>query len=525
MKQIKNFISALISFLVIAMMFSTPAYAEDPTYTIAVRNETSGYTYEAYQLFSGTYASDKLADITWGSSITEEGKTALFTKYNIPANNRTAEAVAEALDGETEAGIRELAKVLNTTTGALSNAISMPYSESIVIGSAAAFKGYAASGLHAGYYLVVNKSIPAGGDNVYSDYIVQLVKDVAVEPKSDKPSSLKKVKDKNDSDTNSQYSALQDSADYNIGDKVPFTLTATLPADFDKYDQYYLKIEDDMSKGLTLDKTFKIFYGAEDTTGDTVSPSVSQELSSFPDGSLYSYTIPDLKDMEQVLTGGDVIRIEYTATLTSDAVIGSAGNPNKYRIEFSNNPNQGGLNGPKGTTPWDENVVFTYKTIFNKIDNENNPLTGADFKLEKLVGGTYTDVTTLGTSSNHPTKTGSTSGSTFTFSGLADGQYRLTEITTPAGYNTISPIVFTISAQHDTASDHPTLISLSGTDGDSFTMSADETAGSLSANIVNKAGIALPSTGGTGTALFRIAGVAVVILAGFFFVSSGRKKH
>ena len=349
---------------------------------------------------------------------------------------------------------------------------------------------------------------------------------MAVEPKSDKPSSLKKVKDKNDSDTNSQYSALQDSADYNIGDKVPFTLTATLPADFDKYDQYYFKFEDDMSVGLSLDsRSMRMYFGEADTEGQVITPSVFPLESSYTEGRLYSYTISDLKDMEHVLTGGDVIRIEYTATLTSDAVIGSAGNPNKYRIEFSNNPNQGGLNGPKGTTPWDENVVFTYKTIFNKIDNENNPLTGADFKLEKLVDGTYTDVTTLGTSSNHPTKTGSTSGSTFTFSGLADGQYRLTEITTPAGYNTISPIVFTISAQHDTASDHPALISLSGTDGDSFTMSADETAGSLSANIVNKAGIALPSTGGTGTALFRIAGVAVVILAGFFFVSSGRKKH
>ncbi|MBR2769222.1 MAG: isopeptide-forming domain-containing fimbrial protein [Solobacterium sp.] len=525
MKHIKNFISAVISFLVIAMMFSISAFAEDPTYTIAVRNEATGYTYEAYQIFSGTYASEKLADITWGSGITEAGKTALYNKYSIPAASRTAEAVAEAIEADDSSNrARELAKCLNDAAGALDNAIAMPYSESIVIGSSAAFKGYAASSLHAGYYLVVNKSIPAGDDSVYSDYIVQLVNDVAVEPKSEKPASLKKVQDINDSDTTPQLSALQDSADYDIGDKVPFTLTATLPADYDKYEQYYLKLEDDMSKGLSLDKSITIFFGAEDTTGDTVSPSVSQE-SSYTGGKVYSYTIPDLKESNPNLTSGDVITIKYEAILNSNAVIGSAGNPNKYRIEFSNNPNEGGLDGPKGTTPWDENVVFTYQTIFNKADTDHHALTGADFKLEKLVNGIYTDVTTFGSGSNRPTKTGSTSGSTFTFSGLADGQYRLTEITTPAGYNTISPIVFTISASHDTTSDHPALIALTGTDGADFTMTPNVTDGSLTAEIVNKSGIALPSTGGTGTTLFRITGVLVVILAGFFFVSSGRKKH
>ena len=76
MKHTKNFLSALISLFVIAAMFAVPAYAENDTYTIAVRNEAEGYTYEAYQIFSGTYANGKLADITGGSGITEAGKTA-----------------------------------------------------------------------------------------------------------------------------------------------------------------------------------------------------------------------------------------------------------------------------------------------------------------------------------------------------------------------------------------------------------------------------------------------------------------
>ena len=36
----------------------------------------------------------------------------------------------------------------------------------------------------------------------------------------------------------------------------------------------------------------------------------------------------------------------------------------------------------------------------------------------------------------------------FTLSGLDDGEYTLTETVTPAHYNTISPITFTVTADH-----------------------------------------------------------------------------
>jgi len=205
-------------------------------------------------------------------------------------------------------------------------------------------------------------------------------------------------------------------------------------------------------------------------------------------------------------------------------VVGQDGNPNTVLVKFDNNPNNCGKGEPGGTTPEDVNIVFTYKTVFNKVDgsNKNAPLTGANFTLEKWVDGAWVDVTTLGSGDNHPTKTGDTTVSTFAFSGLDDGKYRLTETETPAGFNTIEPIEFTITAEHDIQSDNPALTALTGTDGDAFKMTVDLAAGALSKDIVNNKGAQLPSTGGIGTKIFYGVGAVLVIGAGV--VLMGRKR-
>ena len=214
--------------------------------------------------------------------------------------------------------------------------------------------------------------------------------------------------------------------------------------------------------------------------------------------------------------------LTYNCTLNNDAVVGKAGNPNTVHLEFDNNPNKCGEGTPGGKTHDDTNIVFTYKTVFNKVDKDKNPLTGADFKLEKKVKGKWVDVTTLGDGTNKPAKTGDTTGSTFTFTGLDDGQYKLTETTTPGGYNTIDPIEFTITAEHDVKSDNPALTALTGTGDKEFTMTPDLNAGSLSADIINEKGSTLPSTGGIGTTMFYIIGAIMVIGAGVVLISRRR---
>lgn len=208
--------------------------------------------------------------------------------------------------------------------------------------------------------------------------------------------------------------------------------------------------------------------------------------------------------------------VTYSAKLNENAVIGSAGNPNRVYLTYSNNPNKGG-EGDTGKTPDDKNIVFTYKTVVNKVemvDQDKKPLKGAAFKLEKKQSDeTYKEVKSFTAGDD----------TTFTFTGLDDGDYRLTEITTPAGYNTIKPIDFTITATHDTESEDPQLLTLSGkaTTGEA-NFASDTNAGSLTTDVVNKKGSTLPSTGGIGTTIFYVAGCAMVVLAGVMITA--RKK-
>ena len=37
----------------------------------------------------------------------------------------------------------------------------------------------------------------------------------------------------------------------------------------------------------------------------------------------------------------------------------------------------------------------------------------------------------------------------FEFKGIDDGDYKIVEVVTPKGYNTMAPIEFTVTAEHD----------------------------------------------------------------------------
>ena len=266
-----------------------------------------------------------------------------------------------------------------------------------------------------------------------------------------------------------------------------------------------------MSKGLIYTaNNAKITIGGIDVTN-----SFTEAVTTKEDGStVVTWTCNNLKGIEGVtLDANTTVVVNYTAKLNNNAVLGSAGNPNTVNLTYSNNPNKGD-EGETGKTPDDKNIVFTYKVVANKVDQDKKSLAGAAFKLEKKASdGTYTMVKefTAGT------------GTSFEFKGLDEGDYKLTETTTPAGYNTITPVEFTISATHDTTADEPTLISLSGnaTTGEAA-FTANTTNGSLTTDIMNKKGSTLPSTGGRGTTMIYIIGAALIVMAGV--VLAMRKK-
>lgn len=497
MKHMKKFVSLLLTAVMVLAMSMT-AFAEETTYSITINNSAEGHIYEAYQIFTGDLSGTTLSNIVWGSGVSEAGKTAL--------GDAAAKAETLKTEADAKAFAKEVAPYLTTAAG---------YANTVTDGK------YVISGLAAGYYLVKDQDGSLTGDNdSYTEYIVKVVSNTTADPKSDVPTVQKKVKDINDS-TDDAMTDWQDSADHDIGDSVPFQLKATLADNVSSYTTYKVVFHDTLSKGLTYNNDAKVYIDSREINGFTVTTTVNE------DGTT---TLTVSCDDVKALGAGNssVITVEYTATLNDGAVLGSAGNPNEVYLEYSNNPNKSEAgNNETGNTPKDVVIVFTYKTIINKVaknpdydpevegSKEYIPLTGAEFTLEKYNKKTdkWEAITVVKNDE----------GTTFTFSGLDDGNYRLTETTTPAGYNSIDPIEFTVTAEHDVLSDNPALTSLSGnaTTGE-LKFTSNTTEGSLSTDVVNKSGSTLPETGGMGTTIFYVLGTILVLGAAIMLIAKKR---
>lgn len=484
-KKIAGFILAFAMILAIAM--PSVVMAADTTYKLTLQNTVEGHTYEVYQVFSGTLSTKNnkkvLSDLKWGSGVKADAYT------------ETAKAKAETLTDETTA--RAFAKEL-VNQKKLSAATKTVQSTTGTTEIA---------GLAAGYYLVKDTdSSLANKNDSYTAYILQVVGDATTSVKSDVPSSEKKVKDINDS-TDTETTEWQDAADWDIGDEVPFKIEGTLPSNYDKYKKYTLKFHDKEEEGLTFkSETVKVFIdNTEITEGFRVV--VNPE-----DNDTFDVVFDNLKTTSA--KNNSVIRVEYKSVLNEKANLGKPGNKNTMYMEFSNNPNneQG---GEFGKTPDDTVIVFTYKVDVNKVDEQGNKLTGAEFTLEKKIKGTKDTWKAI-------TKVSGTAGDVFEFKGIDDGEYRLTETSAPANYDKLSdPICFTVTAGHVDGA-NPYLDTFSGniTSGNvgTMTFTANKDSGILSTKVVNKPGSSLPETGGMGTTILYVAGAVMILAAGAFLV-------
>ena len=496
----KKAINALVAvFATVAMAIAGfvgagSAFA-DETYTIA--GPQNGHTYEIYQIFTGDLTNGKLSNIKWGSATEKNG--------------------AAVTDEELETITNLASKSEGNNAQATADSIAK-YIKSDAQPTATVNDANSSIQVSAGYYLIKDKTGTIPDGQAATTYIVTVAGNVTISPKSDVPSFEKKLKDTND--TTGATTDWQDSADWDMGDAVPFKLEGTVASNFADYGSYYFAFHDVEEPGLTFNKSSVKVY-VDDTEISTGYQLVTDGLT---DGCTFEVKFDDLKKVANVKAGSK-IRVEYTSTLNDNAVLGQRGNVNKAKLQFSNNPNdsQGGENSPTGETPWDNVIVFTYKVIVNKVDKDKHALAGAAFKLEKKQSnGTYTTVQDFMsdvTDQNKPTS--------FEFKGLDDGEYRLSETKTPAGYNSIDPITFTVTANHtiewngDTRTD--VLTSLSGDKASgSINFTADKNAGSLTTSVVNKSGSSLPETGGMGTIVLYVAGAALVIAAGAYFAL--RKK-
>lgn len=400
-----------------------------------------------------------------------------------------------------------------------------------------------------GYYLIVQTTAANDAGKTMSAVIVNTAGQagVTVSPKKDTVTVSKKVQENMDGVNNP---AFEDNwgtaADYNIGDYVPFQLTGTLPTDYADYSSYKYIFHDTASAGLTfvndaahpvkvyaVNGSNKVELKGDATNGYQV---LTNDIST---GETFNVKFADLKKAQGANTDATVnidkdtkIVVEYYAQLNTSAVLGANGNPNEVYLEFSNNKYGEGT----GKTENHKVTVFTFKlevTKYGKTDSDKEALKGAGFTLYKATNANPAD--------NDYTQVGeevkNLNGNVFDFTGLDSGFYKIVETTTPKGYNTIDPITFTVTATYN-YTDEPgaltnltvTNVKVGGVDSSSQTFTVDKATGNagsaqIKTDVVDTPGSKLPSTGGMGTVLLYVAGIAVFVLAGATLVMALRRRN
>lgn len=447
MKRIKKIASVLLA-VVMVLGMSLTAFAAG-NYKITINKnaqDTNDHVYEAYQIFAGDladnpeYATDKnkpqyiLSNIKWGSGIVSETEdkskgllAALKADTQIGSrftNVSDAAGVAEAIKGfesstaDTEKDIDVFAKIVGQ------------YLTDTVAGESEA-GGTEITGLTAGYYMVKDQDGQfTGNDNeddvAFTRFLLQVVGDSTVNVKSEVPSGNKKIFYQGTDayhnngvfvpNPDAEYDEELNSANYaSMGDKVTFQITSSVP-NYLGYDYYYFIMNDTLAvgadgvnPGLKFDPNSVIVKVGEETLtagqlGD------DGNVVEGDNGQYYLYTQPTLtegatfkiafKDIMKFTIGAN-ITVTYSATVTTNAIIGSTGNENAWSLDYSRDPNNGSGYGKDndnphpglpdstdreviGSTPDHRTLTFLTGLNITKRANDQNGafLPGTEFRLE-----------------------------------------------------------------------------------------------------------------------------------------------
>ena len=501
MKYMKKLMT-LLAVLTLALAMAVPAFAETTTttYTITINNGTG--TYAAYQIFKGDLHDNTLSNIEWGDNVTDEGRTK-FGNAADKAKTITTEADAKAF-------AVEVAKYLTDPaagTGTDSITVSGP-----------------------GYYLIKNTSVGEG--EVFTDYILRVVGDVKVNPKSGKPTLDKQIR-------HNETGVWGVVGDNQIGDTVEFRTLTTVPI-VSGYTQYTYVIHDEMSAGLTSnvrsneDVTIKV---NDETVLDKNYYTVTVDEVNTNKFTVTVDVLNAIKDGKMV--EGNTLYTYYTGILNEKAKVYNDGKQdNKAYLEYSNNPHD---HATTNSTPVKVVYDWTFKMGVKKVDGaDGTPLTDAKFVLSKekncdlgaigddgqphntenlisLIKNSDGSYTVAPAGYNGSVVNVITAGD-ITINGLDDATvYYLYETKAPAGYNRLTAAVrFEITATYSDAGDNCTSVTATVN---------NDVQSSVSVNVKNNKGSTLPSTGGIGTTLFYVIGGVLMAVAAVLLVTKKRMNN
>lgn len=520
-------VAATAAMAVAGFAGASTAMAAETTHTVTITPAKSDHTYEAYQIFTGNLGTDgSLGNVVWGSGIDQsklaaegtdaliKGKDAASVSQALAKNNNSADAKAYAT--------------------AFSGVLSATHTDSGEF-SSTGNGSYTISGLSDGYYLIQDKAGTLNGKNdAYTSFILQIIgKDVIVAPKSTQPTVDKKIQDETDDAETGATNGWGNTADHDINESFQFKLDATIPAEANlaDYKTYKVKFNDTMSKGVTFESIASVKVNGNDGTAAkswTLSTSDYTKSDITTDGTTgeqsWSLTINDvIAECEGIkIAQGFTVEVIYNAHLNEKATINSAtgttDNMNSVNLEYSNNPNAAGLGKTEDKTVYAFTFGITNKKVIDSVDGEALPDAGFKLYTDEDCTKEYKLVKDDTLNAYRPAKDGETAvemksaaDGTFPIKGLDAGTYYLKETTTPKGYTTAAVKTITIKATHSISDGQPNVV-----------LSSDST---LDNKIVDKKGSTLPSTGGMGTVILYVAGIAVFVLAGATLVMALRRRN
>ena len=533
-KLVSRFMAVLMAMTMILSMSMTAFAAEAPKGTLTVNNTVAGKTLDLYQIFTATKNGDNVA-YTLNSAY--EG----FFKNNtrIPGSESlTGEALSEkayeyvktqvGTDGKSGTGFAKeiLGWILeNATTVATTHTTATTTAGSTVI-----------SGLEYGYYVVyplgATDTSAAPGEQDYTSVasLVSVTGDTSINMKSNYPTVVKKVNDKN-------------ADDVNIGDTVTYTLTSKVP-DMTGYTSYVFNFKDTLAKGLTFGSITSVTVGSGENVQNVTAGTGDNTYTLTKDGQNITITMNNFL-ASNANKAGQEIKVTYTATLNKDAVTGFDPNTNKATVEYSNKPGT----DEKGESEPSKVDVHTFDfTIFKYYlkDETKTGLANAEFELYKaneagdaadtnakinivkVKDGEYRQATPEEAAAEGFKSDVIVSGTDgkVLVKGLDAGTYYLRETKAPEGYNKLlSDIKVEIKANYDETTGKLTSYSVDYTYNGTTTTGTEikDTTTSPEVAVENKTGAQLPSTGSKGALMVTLAGI---VLFGALTASKafGKKK-
>ena len=423
-----------------------------------------------------------------------------------------------------------------------------------------------ASDMEQGLYLVVETRVPENVTSTCNPFLISLpmttvdgsewLYDLVIYPKNQTGNpDLEKTVRESKSSTGKNNGSLTDikdgfehTATASVGDIVDYQIISTLPTITSKASSLseYTYV-DTLSKGIRYNKndvvieffrdagcTDKIATWGEDSGKFTVTYDDTANTMTIR---MTESGLSEINEATTVYTDSVkrgysdcTMRITYAATLTSDAKMGDKDNPNEVELTWKR------TNTTYYDTLKDCCHVYTYGIdVLKQFSDGKGSVQSVKFNLYNDTDGVYV-VADLKDGVYYAKGIAAKKADATTFvpnaqghivvKGLEDDAYSLTEIATDKGYVLLKDAVkIVITTKENGACEKcgAKLLTASATvNGKDATMTDGNAIVPLT--VVNNPGFDLPKTGGYGTWMFTIGGVALLGAAAFIVIRS-RKQH